>query len=151
MNNTPNHHLHHAQLTFHSLTFNSQTLKLIYLLLPLALALAALSLVSCASPSPRIINTPIHEGMTGAELQSTFGRPLQIERQPDGGEDWFYNFGTQGRESQPISESVVSGNQHSYSYGHSTTTTTTMTRLPVHLSPTGRVIDPIPAGSIIVE
>jgi len=112
----------------------------------------AMGLASCTSTSSlRVIDTPIHQGMTASELQSAFGRPLSIERQPDGSEDWFYNFGTQGRETRPFTEETFNKSEQSYSYGHTDTTTTTMTRLPVHVSPEGRVVGVIPAGSVIVE
>jgi outer membrane protein assembly factor BamE (lipoprotein component of BamABCDE complex) len=116
----------------------------------LALAVTA-CLTACYTPTPRVVATSIRQGMTRAELQSAFGRPLRIERQPDGSEDWFYNFGGQERESHPISESVVTATERSYSVGHATTTTTTMSQNPIHLSPDGRVVGAIPAGSVIVE
>lgn len=116
------------------------------LLLAVAVCLAA-----CSTPSPRIIATPIVPGMTSAELRSAFGRPLRIELQPDGSEDWYYNFGAQDRESRPFSEAVVSESEYSYSAGRTTTTTTTVTLLPIHLSPEGRVVGAIPTGSVIAE
>ena len=87
----------------------------------------------------------------GRRMLSTFGRPLRTERKPDGSEDWFYNFGTQDRESRPFAETVASERNLSYSFGRTTTTTTTMTPLPVHLSPEGRVVGEIPAGTVISE
>ncbi len=111
----------------------------------------AVGLTACSTSSPRVITTPIRQGMTGAELVSAFGQPLRIERQPDGSEDWFYNFGSQRRESGPFSESTASETERRYSYGHTTTTTTTMTPRPVHLSPAGRVVGAIPAGHVISE
>jgi hypothetical protein len=89
--------------------------------------------------------------MTTTELLAAFGPPLRTEPSPDGGEDWFYNFGGQGRESRSESETVSTEHAHSYSVGRSTTTTTTMTRLPVHVSREGRVMGEIPAGQVIVE
>ena len=111
----------------------------------------AVCLAACSTTSPRVIATSIVPGMTSAELRSAFGPPLRTERKPDGSEDWFYNFGTQDWESRPFSETVGSQRERSYSVGHTTTTTTTMTPLPIHLSPEGRVVGEIPAGSVIVE
>ena len=113
------------------------------------LFMVAVCLAACSTTSPRVISTSIVPGMTSAELQSAFGPPLRTERNPDGSEDWYYNFGTQGRESRPFSEAVVS--EGSYSYGRTTTTTTTMTPLPIHLSPEGRVVGEIPVGNVIAE
>ena len=89
--------------------------------------------------------------MTSAQLVSAFGRPLRVERSPNGGEDWFYNFGSQQHESHSVPESAVTENERSYSVEHTTSTTTTMNRAPVHLSPSGRVVGALPAGSVVVE
>jgi outer membrane protein assembly factor BamE (lipoprotein component of BamABCDE complex) len=114
------------------------------------LAVAAV-FAGCSTPSPRVIATPIHPGMNSAQLLSAFGPPLRTERNPDGSEDWFYNFGTRSWESQPVSEAVVAENEQRYSVGLSTTKVTTMAPLPIHLSPDGRVVGDIPAGRVIVE
>ena len=110
----------------------------------------AVCLAACSTTSPRVM-TSIVPGMTSAELLSAFGRPLRTERKPDGSEDWYYNFGTQDRESRPFSETFASERERSYSSGKTTTTTTTMTPLPIHLSPEGRVVGTIPAGNVIAE
>ena len=105
----------------------------------------------CSTPSQRVIATPIHQGMNSAELLSAFGPPLRTERNPDGSEDWFYNFGTRSWAFQSVSEAIVTENEQSYSVGLSTTKVTNMAPLPVHLSPDGRVVGDIPAGRVIVE
>ena len=120
-------------------------------IIPLLSLGVAACFAACSTTSPRVIATSIVPGMTSAELRSAFGRPLRTERKPDGSEDWYYNFGTQAQESRPFSETVASERERSYSSGQTTTTTTTMTPLPVHLSPEGRVVGEIPAGSVIAE
>jgi len=89
--------------------------------------------------------------MTSAQVVSAFGRPLRVEHNPNGGEDWFYNFGSRQHESHPISESTVSQTERSYSVGHTTSTTTTMNQAPIHLSPSGRVVGAIPRGSVVLQ
>jgi hypothetical protein len=89
--------------------------------------------------------------MTRNQLLSTFGRPLRVQQRPNGGEEWFYHFGSQQHESHPFSESSVSETERSYSTGHTTSTTTTMNQASIHLSPSGRVVGPIPTGHIVVE
>ena len=117
----------------------------------LALTLAAL-LAACSSPpSPRVTATPVRQGMSGAELVAAFGRALRVQRTAEGGEDWFYNFGSQQSESHPISESTVTETERSYSTGNTTSTTTTMHQAPIHLSPGGRVVGSIPPGHIVVQ
>jgi outer membrane protein assembly factor BamE (lipoprotein component of BamABCDE complex) len=113
--------------------------------------LLAIGLTACSTPSARLINTPIRAGMTRAELVAEYGPPLRTEPNPNGGEDWFYTFGVKKRESWPVSEAVVSETERSYSFTQASATTTTMTELPVHLSPEGRVIEPLPVGSVVVK
>ena len=116
-----------------------------------AVGIAACLAACSTSSSPRIATTPVRPGMTSAQLVSAFGRPLRVERNPNGGEDWFYNFGSQQHESLPISESTVSETERSYSVGHTTSTTTTMNQAPIHLSLSGRVVGPIPTGSVVLQ
>ena len=108
-------------------------------------------LAACSTGSPRVVAQPVRAGMTSAELLSAFGRPLRVQHQANGGEDWFYNFGSQRRESRPISESASSETERSYSVGQANTITTTINQAPVHLSPAGRVVGLIPPGNVIVE
>jgi outer membrane protein assembly factor BamE (lipoprotein component of BamABCDE complex) len=68
--------------------------------------------------------------MTRNQLLFTFGRPLRVQQRPNGGEEWFYHFGSQQHESHPFSESSVSETERSYSTGHTTSTTTTMNQAP---------------------
>ena len=89
--------------------------------------------------------------MTRTELVAQYGRPVRSERSSDGGEIWYYNFGTQTRAETPISESTVGETERSFTVGHSTSTTTTMTERPLHLSPDGHVIAPVPIGNVVVN
>lgn len=115
-----------------------------------ALGFAA-CLAACSTSSPHLAPTPVRQGMTSAQLVSAFGRPLRVEHNPNGGEDWFYNFGSQQHESHPVSESTATETERSYSVGHATSTTTTMNHAPIHLSASGRVVGAIPTGSVVVE
>jgi len=115
------------------------------------ISVIAASLAACSTPAPRVSAMPLRQGLTSAQVLSVYGHPISIQRRSNGAEDWFYNFGSRQHTSQPISESAVSENERSYTVGHTTSTTTTMTQLPIHLSLAGRVIAPLPAGSVIVE
>jgi outer membrane protein assembly factor BamE (lipoprotein component of BamABCDE complex) len=44
-------------------------------------------LASCSTSGPRLVSTPVREGMTSAQLVSAFGKPLRIAHHPDGSED----------------------------------------------------------------
>jgi outer membrane protein assembly factor BamE (lipoprotein component of BamABCDE complex) len=120
-----------------------------YFCLP-TLGIAA-CLAACTTSGPRLVSTPVREGMTSAQLVAAFGRPLRVKRTPDGGEDWFYHFGSQQHASHPVSASTSTETERSYSVGNATSTTTTMNQAPVHLSPSGRVVGAIPSGSVVVE
>ena len=89
--------------------------------------------------------------MTRNQLLFTFGRPLRVQQRPNGGEEWFYHFGSQQHESHPVSETTVSETERSYSVGQESSVITTMQEAPIHLSQSGRVVAPIPAGRIVVE
>jgi outer membrane protein assembly factor BamE (lipoprotein component of BamABCDE complex) len=115
-------------------------------------AVLAMCLAGCSTPSsPHLATTPVRRGMTSNQVLAAFGQPLQILRNPDGEEDWYYNFGTQERKTHPISESTSTETEHSYSTGQTITTTTTMTKLPIHFSGDGHVVGEIPAGSVVIE
>lgn len=89
--------------------------------------------------------------MTAVDLKAAFGEPLRIERRADGSANWYYNFGTQQRESAPFSTSEITETERSHSFGETTTTTTTMSEAPIRISPSGRVTAPVPAGRIVVQ
>ena len=134
-----------AQTTTH-LTPHPMTRSIYLVTLGIAACLA-----SCSTSGPRLVSTSVHEGMTSAQLVSAFGKPLRVEHHPDGGEDWFYNFGSQQHAAHPVSELKITETERSYSVGDATSTTTTMSQAPVHLSPSGRVVGAIPSGSVVVE
>jgi outer membrane protein assembly factor BamE (lipoprotein component of BamABCDE complex) len=118
----------------------------------LCLLLLSVFLGACSSTSsPRIVAIAVREGMTREQLLSVFGHPLSIQRQPDGAEEWFYNFGFQQHGSRPVSESTVTETGRSYSVAQETSVTTTLSQAPIHLSTSGRVIGPIPAGHVVVD
>ena len=114
--------------------------------------MAMLGLVnSCSSSKLEVSPTPLRQGMTSTQLVSAYGEPLRKVRRADAGEDWFYNFGSQARDSKPINESVQTATEHSVTVGNTNSVTTTMTELPIHLSPTGTVIGEIPSGGVITR
>ena len=106
---------------------------------------------SCSSSKLEVSPTTLRQGMTSTQLVSAYGEPLRKVRRADAGEDWFYNFGSQTRDSKPVSESVQTATEHSVTVGNTNSVTTTMTELPIHLSPTGTVIGEIPSGGVITR
>ena len=134
-------------------SFSSAKTNLHIMIFPrIALIFAVLVFASgCSTSSLRMATIPVRHGMTPEQLVSSYGEPLRKNRQQDGSEAWFYNFGSQVHESQPISESTSTDSSTAYSVGHTSSTTTTMTELPIHLSPGGKVVGEVPSGSVILR
>lgn len=115
------------------------------------IVLAALSLfllAGCAS-FPETSDTAVQLGMSRDNLRFHFGEPLRIEPVPAGGEDWYYRFVSW--KTRPTSESGTSeafGERTSYiSVGLETTRENE--EQPIHVSPEGYVIEPLPDGKVV--
>ena len=102
-------------------------------------------LAGCATES----DAPhLYTGMSRDRLRAKFGEPHRVEPTPVGGEDWYYAF------SNPIQ--MLGSNYHdeqtrtdSASAGISYTVGADPQERPVHLSPEGYVIEPLPGGRIV--
>ena len=109
-----------------------------------------LVLCGCATTEEPVTSEfPVRMGMPSNYLRERFGEPLRIEKRAGGGEDWFYQF--YGWKVSPVSESgtrVEYGEKSSYvSVGVSSTKLNG--EQPIHLSPEGLVIGPIPEGKVV--
>jgi hypothetical protein len=109
-----------------------------------------LALAGCATTEEPVTSEfPVRVGMPGSYLRERFGEPLRIEQRAGGGEDWYYQF--YGWKVSPVSESgtrVEYGEKSSYvSVGVSSTKLNG--EQPIHLSPEGKVIGPIPEGKVV--
>jgi hypothetical protein len=86
--------------------------------------------------------------MTSDDLQFFYGKPLRIEPDASGGEDWYYTFVS-------WSKPEVGGTSWHDPAAQSSTvavdvsSTRTREDLPIHLSKDGYVIEPIPIGKIV--
>lgn len=115
------------------------------------LVLAAISLLvlaGCAS-SPETASTPVRLGMSRSDLRSRFGEPLRIEQVASGGEDWYYRFTSW--KSHPTSASgtaIESGEVTSYVSG-GLEFSKDAEELPVHISASGFVVEPLPDGKVV--
>jgi hypothetical protein len=110
-----------------------------------ALCLAAM-LAGCASDQPE--RPRLHAGMPREELKAWYGEPSRIEPAPGGGEDWYYTFsywsppqvgGTTSRDEVQQIDTVSLGLSSSHS----------KVECPVHISPEGRVVGPVPPGKLV--
>jgi hypothetical protein len=87
--------------------------------------------------------------MARDDLKARFGEPLRVEHAASGGEDWYYRFASW--KSHPTGESGSSedvGGKTSYvTVGLEFSKESE--ELPVHISPEGYVIEPVPEGKVI--
>lgn len=112
-------------------------------------ALLAALLNACVSDAP---DPPrLRVGMSRDDLRACFGPPLRTQPSPSGGEDWFYPFtgwsppeigGAATRDMYDPNISTVSVTLSSSHGTHES---------PVHLSPDGYVLDPLPSGKIVAH
>ena len=112
-------------------------------------SLAALAVLAGCATEPVVVTTPMHPGMSKAELRATYGPPLRSVPHGDGSEDWYYAFGTQTHATTPIATHEQTADSQSTTVGEESSTTTTSTERPVHLSPAGRVTGRIPPGNVV--
>jgi hypothetical protein len=86
--------------------------------------------------------------MSRDRLKSRFGEPIRVERLPSGGEDWYYSFASW---RNPDIETSVNNDGLSRSASVSVTFSdqNSTQEHPIHVSPDGYVIEPLPVGRII--
>ena len=113
----------------------------------LLVAMSLCLLAGCASTPKTYSN--VLEGMSRNNLRYWFGEPLQVQHLASGGEDWYYRFSSW--QSKPIGDSGMKED-----YGQQTTIVSggltfyqQVDELPVHLSPDGFVISPVPKGKVV--
>jgi hypothetical protein len=90
--------------------------------------------------------------MSRSELKIMYGEPLRIEPNASGGEDWYYHFYSRFKSpsaSMNVSSetdfngNTVSSSSDSYQLGKDTD------EEPIHLSPDGYVVQPLPSGKVL--
>jgi len=118
-----------------------------------SIVLAAISLCVCVgcATNPEAKYSNVLEGMSRNVLRYNFGEPLRIEPGASGGEDWYYRFASW--QSQPAGESGTKDD-----FGQTTTYASAgltfskpVVELPVHVSPGGFVVPPIPKGKVVKD
>jgi hypothetical protein len=104
----------------------------------------------CATPPDNTSDVAVRVGMPRSELRLIYGEPLRIESNASGGEDWYYRFYAWSKAptvSATVSENVggntISSTSESWQVGKGTE------EEPIHLSPEGRVVEPLPSGKVI--
>jgi hypothetical protein len=110
--------------------------------------MTSLVLVGCESP-PRTSEVTLRAGMSRDDLRLHFGEPLRIEPGPSGAENWYYRF--VAWRTSPVGESgtsIESGQVTSYVSG-GLEFSKDPEECPIHLSPDGYVIEPLPIGKVV--
>ena len=116
------------------------------------IVLAAVSLfvlAGCTTTHETTYSTVL-EGMSRNVLRANFGEPLKIEPGASGGETWYYRFSS-WQSSQPTGSSGTRddfGERSSYASA-SLTFSKQIAELPVHVSPDGFVVPPLPKGKVV--
>lgn len=106
-------------------------------------AITALLITGCATDS----DTPtLFAGLSRDRLKAKFGEPIRIEHLFGGREDWYYSF------SNPLE--IQATNNHDVPLETESSviaiTKSSGTReCPVHISPEGYVMEPLPKGHIV--
>lgn len=117
---------------------------------PFLALLAGLLLTACATTSePLVIDTPMRVGMTKEEVRTKFGPPVRVERNAEGGENWFYNFGTESKSPTTFTETSDTGFEKTVTYGVSYGKSLSYAEAAVKLSPVGVVVT-VPAGKVVL-
>jgi hypothetical protein len=113
-------------------------------------ALCCLVFAGCAC-FQKTADAAVKLGLSRSDLRLYFGEPLRIERTAAGGEDWYYRFiswrthpvseaGTQDDFGEKTAYVSVGWQASRYSGEH-----------PIHVSPGGYVVGPIPNGKVVKE
>ena len=104
--------------------------------------LATLSACVTTSDSPTL-----YVGMSRDRLKSHFGEPLRVEPTRSGGEDWYYTFTSWSPNIDASTDN--DGVSRSASVSMTISDQNSTHDCPVHLSPGGYVVEPLPSGRIV--
>ena len=114
------------------------------------IAIGLLVLAGCAS-APKTPDITLRVGMARDDLRLYFGEPLRIESVASGGEDWYYRFASW--ETHPTGSTSTTED-----FGEKTSWVSVglgfskhAQERPIHVSPEGYVIEPLPKGKIVKE
>ena len=87
--------------------------------------------------------------MSRDDLKLFFGNPVRIEPTANGGEDWYFRFdGWRSDTTTDSGTSMNGGDVSSYTNANVAFSRDTREE-PVHVSPIGYVVEPIPEGKIV--
>jgi hypothetical protein len=112
---------------------------------------ASILLAGCATPPDNISDIAVRIGMTTSELKVMYGEPLRVEPNGSGGEDWYYHFYSWG-----AGQTVTVSSQTTDAAGNTLDSSSKDLQVgkgtieePIHVSPEGYVVAPLPSGKVI--
>lgn len=105
----------------------------------------------CATRPDNASDVAVRVGMSRSELQVIYGQPLRIEPNASGGQDWYYDFYSWGTgqtvtvsgETTDAGGNTISSGSESLQVGKGTV------EEPIHVSPEGYVVAPLPSGKVL--
>jgi outer membrane protein assembly factor BamE (lipoprotein component of BamABCDE complex) len=114
------------------------------------LAVLSLMLLAGCVSGVKTSDLAVRAGMSRDDLKLYFGEPLRVETAASGAEDWYYRF--ESWKTHPTSEGGTSEEPG----GASTSYVSVSLEIshdseehPIHVSPQGYVVGPIPDGKIV--
>jgi len=112
---------------------------------------ATLLLINGCADAPETSENHLRLGLSRDQLRTRFGEPLRIESHGAAGEDWYYRFVAYDKHSTYTEDTSNDFGQKTTSGSVGIQFTRTVGDLPVHLSPDGRVIAPLPEGKVVIN
>ncbi len=103
----------------------------------------------CATNWEESAKPRLRAGMSRDDVRFFFGNPSRIETLPTGGEDWYYSFAFWTPAQVQSAAEVDPYGGGGVSVAVTAPAKRTVQQCPVHLSPEGFVIEPLPAGELV--
>jgi outer membrane protein assembly factor BamE (lipoprotein component of BamABCDE complex) len=111
-------------------------------------AVIIIILAGCATTS-ETSDTPVRLGMLRDDLRYHYGEPLRIEKDGEGGEFWYYHFVSWKPYQTQESTSTVGFGERESTVSVGFGVSRESEERPIHVSPDGIVVEPLPAGKVV--
>jgi len=111
-------------------------------------AISLFVFAGCATNHEPTYSTVL-ENMTPAVLRFNFGEPLRIEPRAGGGQDWYYRFSSWQAEPAGSTSTSNEFGERTSSVNAGLNLSKQVVERPVHLSPDGYVVTPLPKGKVV--
>lgn len=104
----------------------------------------------CATAPDNASDIAVRVGMSRNELKTIYGEPVRVESTTYGGQDWYYHFYSWAKgptvsvsETTDVNGNPTSSTSEGWQLGKGTVDE------PIHLSPQGYVVEPLPSGKVL--